>query len=156
MKTIFCFMIILSCFVFSSTASDNNPQRKDGKGRVVGKVVDIDESPIPDATVTLKGSAETYKTTTDRSGEFSIELPQGTYSMIVWRSHFYESERSKFAVNENEIVKFNFQLIFYELAKISRIKNNGQQTQACTCSFPLKTEKLSVASLKDTNEFFIQ
>lgn len=54
-----------------------------GQTRVTGKVQDAEGSPIPDASVTVKGHAREVGTVTDAQGNFTLTAPAGARTLIV-------------------------------------------------------------------------
>jgi hypothetical protein len=94
---------------------DRNGRRKEsielisvGKGVFTGVVTDDAGLPVPDALVRIENS--TINTYTDSDGEYMMEVPEGTYNIVVWKDGFVESRDSDVDIGAGENVEKDFML----------------------------------------------
>src|SRR5947209_7918311 len=73
-----------------------------GRGNISGTVRDASGASIPSAKVTVVNSAtnEQYDLTTNDKGDYTaVDLPVGTYSVLVQKQGFSQSEMKGLTVN---------------------------------------------------------
>ena len=78
-------------------------------GVVMGVVTDGDGMPVEDAIVRIEGT--TLKTYTDADGEYMIEVPSGTYNIVVWKEGFVEARDNDVDIGGGESVTIDLELV---------------------------------------------
>jgi len=142
-------ILVCSCFIVTCLGVTDLRSQVNGSvkpvgttAKITGKVVDINGVAVSGALITLSGSNGELQRSTDSSGDYSIEVGEGLYTIKAWSPGFWDSKRSTFRVRDNSAIQFDFQLIFYELARLNSAKNGTAAERICTCSIPLNTRLL--------------
>lgn len=89
-------------------------------GTFAGRVVDMNEEPIPDTNITMyalgvrddsRGLVRSFRATTDSKGEFRIEsIPPGEYHALAQHGSYLPSERTAVVIEEAEPASYKFVL----------------------------------------------
>ena len=79
-------------------------------GQFRGIVVDVKESPIKGAKVTIDGEGLQRKLESNASGEFEIDLAPGIYRITVEKAGFVKFELTNLEIKSNSEREFTFQL----------------------------------------------
>lgn len=94
---------------------DRNGRRKESielsvptNGVFMGVVTDGDGLPVEDAIVRIEGT--TLNTYTDADGEYMIEVPAGTYNVVVWKYGFMEARDNDVDIGGGDSVEVDFEL----------------------------------------------
>jgi len=104
-----CFTILsLSlCFVSSLSAQSSGKQPT---GQIKGVVMDIQDGRVPDAIIKIVGKDFKWTGMTNSEGEFTADVPIGTYHIYVAASGFRKFESASLKVNPNVIELVNIHL----------------------------------------------
>jgi len=95
---------------------DRNGRRKESielsvptNGVFMGIVTNGDGLPVEDAIVRIEGT--TLNTYTDPDGEYMIEVPSGTYNIVVWKDGFAETRDNDIDIGAGDSVEKDFVMI---------------------------------------------
>jgi hypothetical protein len=80
------------------------------KGLVKGKVIRGFENAFPDVVITFESGGKKTKVVSDRSGNYEIELPEGTYRITAEVQDYYPFRRSAFRVRAAAVTIINLRL----------------------------------------------
>jgi len=115
-----------------------------GDGRVSGKIVDEIGNPVSSAEVSVAGK----NAVTDSNGDFSIELPSGSYTLIVKATKYdvLRVEKLLIANNETNTVSFVMRSASDKIASIKEVVITGTRkadTQAGLLALQKKAAQMS-------------
>lgn len=115
-----------------------------GDGRVSGKIVDEVGNPVISADVSIAGK----NAVTDSNGDFSIELPSGSYTLIVKATKYdvLRVEKLLIANNETNTVSFVMRSASDKIASIKEVVITGTRkadTQAGLLAVQKKAAQMS-------------
>jgi len=115
-----------------------------GDGRVSGKIVDEIGNPVSNAEVSVAGK----NAVTDSNGDFSIELPSGSYTLIVKATKYdvLRVEKLLIANNETNTVSFVMRSASDKIASIKEVVITGTRradTQAGLLALQKKAAQMS-------------
>ncbi|SUX44383.1 TonB-dependent receptor [Chryseobacterium indoltheticum] len=115
-----------------------------GDGRVSGKIVDEIGNPVISADVSIAGK----NAVTDSNGDFSIELPSGSYTLIVKATKYdvLRVEKLLIANNETNTVSFVMRSASDKIASIKEVVITGTRkadTQAGLLALQKKAAQMS-------------
>jgi len=115
-----------------------------GDGRVSGKIVDEIGNPVISADVSIAGK----NAVTDSNGNFSIELPSGSYTLIVKATKYdvLRVEKLLIANNETNTVSFVMRSASDKIASIKEVVITGTRkadTQAGLLALQKKAAQMS-------------
>ena len=60
-----------------------------GESQIAGRVVDENNTGIPEVRVSLQSGAQTFRVSTDPTGSFRLRLPSGSYAAMAERAGFF-------------------------------------------------------------------
>jgi hemoglobin/transferrin/lactoferrin receptor protein len=118
---------------------------------VNGSVSDAFGGVLPGARVVVRGVAtgQEYSTDTDAAGRFSLDVPPGTYLVIVTRPGFSEAARTVVIGGEQEALDVPIQL---ELGALSaEVSVTAARAQRENRQIPLHVEILTKDAIEQTN-----
>jgi hypothetical protein len=97
---------------------------KQKQGRVSGTVLDVNDSRVTKAKVTLMRDPEAREILTDEEGKFDVQLPAGVYRITVSADHFCKFEKDNLVITTGttELINIHLEVIAYD------------STDACKCS----------------------
>ncbi|QQQ29889.1 TonB-dependent receptor [Chryseobacterium indoltheticum] len=115
-----------------------------GDGRVSGKIVDEIGNPVISADVSIAGK----NAVTDSNGDFSIELPSGSYTLIVKATKYDVLRVEKLSIvnNETNTVSFVMRSASDKIASIKEVVITGTRkadTQAGLLALQKKAAQMS-------------
>jgi outer membrane receptor protein involved in Fe transport len=115
-----------------------------GDGRVSGKIVDEIGNPVISADVSIAGK----NALTDSNGDFSIELPSGSYTLIVKATKYDVLRVEKLSIvnNETNTVSFVMRSASDKIASIKEVVITGTRkadTQAGLLALQKKAAQMS-------------
>jgi len=116
-----------------------------GNGRISGKIVDEVGNPVVGAEITIAGK----NAVTDNNGDFTIELPSGSYTLTV-KSPKYNSLRvEKLTINHNETntVSFAMRPVSDKISDIKEVVITG--TRKADTQAGLLTQQKKAAQMSD-------
>lgn len=104
-----CFTILsLSlCFVSSLSAQSSGKQ---ATGQIRGVVMDVQDGRVPDAVIKIVGKDFKWTGMTNSEGEFTADVPTGTYRIYVVAESFRTFESASLKVNPNVVELVNIHL----------------------------------------------
>lgn len=76
-------------------------------GKIFGSVLDPNEARIPKARVIVENDQSKYKTLTNDSGEYEIDVPPGIYRITTEVVGYYPSRRAQVGVDSNSKIMIN-------------------------------------------------
>jgi Carboxypeptidase regulatory-like domain len=79
-------------------------------GNLKGQILDLVESGVPGAKVTVALNSQKYETETDKDGKYELQLPEGTYNIVVRANGFLPSRRRQLIIIANQITETNITL----------------------------------------------
>src|SRR5262245_59502908 len=82
------------------------------QSNIVGRVLDIDGRPDPDAIVSITGRSGEYKTATDSDGNFRQKIEPGTYQISTSKEYFESFSRSAINIRAGDSFEVNPFLTF--------------------------------------------
>src|SRR5688572_7240315 len=101
--TVICILLTVIAF------SQNLPAGKAGKSAYVsGKVVDENENPLPNVSITILGQSTAI--TTNDSGYFRIKVPADRAFALIFSHTGHRTEQKNFLLNENEEETFTVRM----------------------------------------------
>lgn len=115
-----------------------------GSGKISGKIVDEVGNPVAGAEIIIGGK----ETSTDNNGDFTIELPSGTYNLTVKAPKYSSLRVEKLAVNNKEThtVSFALRSVSDKVASIKEVVITGTRksnTQAGLLALQKKAGQMS-------------
>ncbi|WP_027381255.1 TonB-dependent receptor [Chryseobacterium daeguense] len=115
-----------------------------GSGKISGKIVDEVGNPVAGAEIVIGGK----ETSTDNNGDFTIELPSGTYTLTVKAPKYSSLRVEKLAVNNKEThtVSFALRSVSDKVASIKEVVITGTRksnTQAGLLALQKKAAQMS-------------
>ncbi|KQT22558.1 TonB-dependent receptor [Chryseobacterium sp. Leaf405] len=116
-----------------------------GNGRISGKIVDEVGNPVVGAEINIAGK----NAVTDNNGDFTIELPSGSYTLTV-KSPKYNSLRvEKLTINHNETntVSFAMRPVSDKISDIKEVVITG--TRKADTQAGLLTQQKKAAQMSD-------
>ena len=105
-----------------------------------GTVVDMNESRVSDAAVTVEGEGLTRTVATSEDGTYKINLPVGTYRIKVARTGFCPAHRAPFGALPLSSIILNFTLIPCPIVNEITIKNDQYVGEKDRYKDPFKEE----------------
>jgi hypothetical protein len=86
------------------------------QGRVSGMVLDIDDSRITKAKVTLMRDPETREILTDEEGKFDVQLPAGVYRLTVSADGFCKFEKDDLVITSGatDLINIHLEVVVYD------------------------------------------
>lgn len=79
-------------------------------GSAVGSILDQESSGIPDVAVLIEGKGRQWNTSSDKQGEFAIDLPAGTYRFTLQKDGFMKLIVTDFIVPSGIKVAYRFDM----------------------------------------------
>lgn len=116
---------------------------KQGSGKITGRVTDETGAPLPGASVKIAGTGTGSVTNND--GNYSLNVPEGTYTVEVTFVGYGKSETKDVKVVANKIATVNVSLTGGSLLKEVTVSYGKQRARDITGSIA----ELSAAPLKD-------
>jgi hypothetical protein len=114
-KTLGVIACLLVCGLVPSTASIrlDESNRKLPAGRIVGSVVDAYDARVSHAKVRVESGSNKWEGETDEAGDFSAELPPGSYRIYVKADGFraFESAFLKVKSNVSELMNIHLEVM---------------------------------------------
>jgi hypothetical protein len=89
---------------------------KQKQGRVSGMVLDINDSRITKAKVTLMRDPETREILTDEEGKFDVQLTAGVYRLTVSANGFCKFEKDDLVITSGttELINIHLEVVVYD------------------------------------------
>ena len=112
-KSFFVSMSILSFMLFGLGVKKSPAQivSRLNKCEVRGKVTDRNDYVEPGAIVIFKNLRTTHQSVTDEHGDYSLDLPQDTYEIVVSRASELRYKRAKIQVSCPSDISINIYLL---------------------------------------------
>ena len=77
-------------------------------GLIKGRITDASGGAIPNVQITVRSPIDSFRTTSNESGEYEIGVPAGIYEIATEKiPGFAATKRKKVRVQANEIVELN-------------------------------------------------
>lgn len=102
--TVFCLTLCSASTLFAQ------PSGTQATGQIKGAVMDIQYGRVPDAIIKIVGKDFKWEGKTDSEGEFTADVPTGTYRIYAVAAGFRKFESASLKVNANIIVLVNIHL----------------------------------------------
>lgn len=109
-------------------------------GQLSGTVVDMNNSRVSGATVTVEGEGLKRAVATAEDGTYKIELPVGTYRIKTARTGFCPDRRAPFRALSSTSIILNFTLIPCSIVNDITIKNGQYVGETDRYKDPFKEE----------------
>ena len=105
-------VILGLCLALLLNASSIAQSSKQG-GRLSGVVLDVNDARVFDAKVTVRARNFTREVFTDETGQFTINLPAGEYSLTVQANGFcqFEGEALKIISSTTEMINVHLEVM---------------------------------------------
>ena len=136
---------LLVCLVAALSASPATA------ATINGSVADVFGGVLPGTQVVVRGVAtgQEYSTDTDATGRFTLDVPAGTYLIVVTRSGFSEVARTVVISGEQETLDVPIQL---ELGGLSaEVSVTAARAQRENRQIPLHVETMVKEAIEQTN-----
>jgi hypothetical protein len=98
---------LLLCFVSSLSAQSS---AKQATGQIKGAVMDVQDGRVTDAVIKIVGKDFKWTGITNSEGEFTADIPTGTYHIYAMASGFRKFESASLKVKSNVIELVNIHL----------------------------------------------
>jgi hypothetical protein len=104
-------LTVALCLLCAATLALPSPAAAQRKGRLAGKVLDmITGKPIEGALVAIQGT--TTSTLTDKDGEFHFDVPEGTYSITIFKDEFFSTCYQDIFVKGGRITTYKCDMVY--------------------------------------------
>ena len=101
-------LLVVALSVFASVSGVAQPRNGTCRGVVRDNRL---KKPLPDVQVTLTNSKKEYKTLTNESGQYSLDLPPATYSLSAVLIGFARLNKPKIEIKESKTTQLDLQLV---------------------------------------------
>ena len=91
--------------IFKETSGNILLIKSTAQGKIQGRVTDENGEPLPGATITVSGT--TYGAIADANGNYTLNAPEGTYTLLVSYVGFRTKELKNIAVGANKPLALN-------------------------------------------------
>lgn len=136
--TISVLLSVISAITFATSSGQSFTSKQ--TVQLSGTVVDMNESRVSGATVTVEGEGLTRGVATSEDGTYKIELPVGTYRIKVTRPGFCPARRAPFDALSSASIILNFTLIPCPIVNEITIKNDQYVGEKDRYKDPFKEE----------------
>jgi outer membrane receptor for ferrienterochelin and colicin len=139
-------LITLSLSLFAGTT-----------GKLMGKVKDDKEKPVPYASVIISGEGFQTGIQTDKNGNyFIINIPPGTYTVSCQRGGFATSQTNGVKINVDETKKLNIKMISASIAiqgiVVSEEKEEMVKRDVASSQTSINSEQIQVMATDDVSD----
>lgn len=118
-------------------------------GTIIGKVIDKNtQEPLPFVKVVVEGN--TYFTSTDLDGNYRLEIPTGTYSLMASFVGYEPAKKFNIVLNSGNAQIINFELSTgdNQLETVEVVYNQEVIAKTTDMVTPLSVQKLTTEEIK--------